>query len=290
MSTGDFYVPSRGTRLGVRLGEWGQRRLVRDLLRRHNIRRVLEIGSGKGIVARACRDLGTDYLGIDGSDVAVEHARSQGLRVVRGYVPPLPDLAGFKPDIVITIHTLSNLPSHEAARAFVTAAGAVLDPGGLFLAIAPDILFEKGFFWDPDLTRQFPTSRHRLGRLLNAAGFDILESTYWLDGIGAPWCHLVYYATKLVPYRLLDGLTGRWSRRDLAFYASMWEMIYRKAPSAYVLGRKRQVGATHRASGGQQDGQGHVNGDADGVVGGCHEGTGADGRIDPDLAEEKRKE
>jgi SAM-dependent methyltransferase len=225
--------------MGARLGEYGQRRLVRELRRKHRVQRVLEIGSGKGIVARACRDLGLDYFGIDGSDVAVEHVRAQGMRVVKGYVPPLPDLEGFKPDILVTIHTLSNLPSCEAAQAFVTAAGAALEPGGLFLAIMPDMRFERWFFWDPDLSRQFPTTRHRVGRLLCDAGFDIIESRYWLDGFGAPWWYLIYRLTKLVPYLLLEGLTSRWSRRNLALYPSMWEMIYRKAPSAYVLGRKR---------------------------------------------------
>jgi SAM-dependent methyltransferase len=239
MPNRDFYTHSRPTGLGARLGEYGQRRLVRELRTKYQIQRVLEIGSGKGIVARGCRDLGIDYLGVDGSEVAVEYASSQGLRIVQGFVPPLPDLGGFKPDIVVTIHTLSNLPSYEAVQEFVTAAGAALEPGGLFLAVMPDVRFEKSSFWDPDLTRQFPTTRHRLGRLLHAAGFDIIESRYWLDGFGSPWWYLIYRVTKLVPYLLLEGLTNRWSRRNLALYPSMWEMIYRKAPSAYVLGRKR---------------------------------------------------
>jgi SAM-dependent methyltransferase len=239
MSTSDLYVGSRPTRLGARLGEFSQRHIVRGLQSKYQIQRVLEIGSGKGIVARACRDYGIEYFGIDGSDVAVEHARSEGLRIMQGYVPPLPDLNGYKPDIVITIDTLSNLASCGHAQEFVTAAASCLEPGGLFLAIAADLRYARWFFWDPDLTRQFPTSRHRIGRLLHAARFEIIESRYCLDGIGSPWCHLICYATKLVPYRLLDGLTGRWSNRDLALYPSAWEMIYRKAPAAYVLGRKR---------------------------------------------------
>ncbi len=239
MSTRDFYTQSMATGLGARLGEYGQRRLMRGLHKKYGVRHVLEIGSGKGIVARACRDFGIDYVGIDGSDVAVEQGKSQGLRIVQGYVPPLPALNGFKPDIIVTIHTISNLPSGEAAQEFVRAAGAALEPGGLFLAIMPDTRFERWLFWDPDLTRQFPTTRHRLGRLLHAAGFDIIESRYWLDGFGSPWWYLIYRVTKLVPYLLLEGLTKRWSRRNLALYPSMWEMIYRKAPSAYVLARKR---------------------------------------------------
>jgi len=241
MSPHDFYTQSKPTGLGARLGEYGQRRLVRVLRKKYGVQRMLEIGSGKGIVARACRDQGIDYLGIDGSSLAVAHGRSQGLRVVQGYVPPLPSLEGFRPDIVVTIQTLSNLPSYEAAQEFVAAAGAPLAPGGLFLAIMPDMRFEKWFFWDPDLTRQFLTTRHRVGRLMHDAGFDIIESRYWLDGFGTPWWYLIYRGTKLIPYILLDGLTKRWSRRNLALYPSMWEMIYRKAPCAYVLGRKRQV-------------------------------------------------
>lgn len=239
MSERDFYVWSRPTGLGAWMGESGQRRLVRGLQRKYNIRRVLEIGAGKGIVARACRDFGLDYLGIDCSDVAVKHAESEGLRVVHACVPPLPDLQGFQPDIVVTIDTLSNLPSHEDARQFVAAVASAVEPGCLFLAVAPDLRFARWFFWDPDVTRGFLTTRHRLGRLLYAEGFDIIESRHWLDGFNWPWTYLIYRATKLVPYQLLEGLTNRWSRRNLALYPSLWEMIYRKAPSAYVLGKKK---------------------------------------------------
>jgi SAM-dependent methyltransferase len=240
MATHDYYVGSKPTRLGARMGEFAQRHIIRGLRKKYQFQHVLEIGSGKGIVARACRDLGIEYLGIDGSDAAVERSRSEGHRVVQGYVPPVPDLDGFRPDFVLSIDTLSNLPSYDDAREFVAAVAACLEPGGLFLAMAPDLRYARWFFWDLDPSRRFPTSRHRLGRLLHAAGFDIIESRYCLDGIGSPWCHLIYYATKLVPYKLLDGLTGRWSGRNLALYPSMWETIHHKAPGAYVLGRKRR--------------------------------------------------
>ena len=83
-------------------------------------------------------------------------------------------------------------------------------------ATAPDLRYAKWFFWDPDLTRQFLTTRHRLGRLLHAAGFEIIESAYRLDSLGWPWWYLIYHGTKLVPYRLLEGLTRPWNRRDLS--------------------------------------------------------------------------
>src|SRR3989339_557898 len=70
MSTRDFYMGSKPTRLGARLGDFGQRHIIRGLRKKYQIQRVLEIGSGKGIVARACRDYGIEYLGIDGSDIA----------------------------------------------------------------------------------------------------------------------------------------------------------------------------------------------------------------------------
>lgn len=44
------------------------------------------------------------------------------------------------------------------------------------------------------------------------------------------------------PYQLMEGLTNQWSRRNLVLYPSMWEMIYRKTPSAYVLGKKNDSG------------------------------------------------
>jgi len=239
MAARDFYVKSTPTKLGALLGERGQRGIVAALQKKYKIRSLLEIGTGKGRVARACRDFGIDYFGIDCSAAVVEQAQADGLRVACACVPPLPDLAGFKPDVVVSIDTLSNLSSYEQAQGFVASAGSCLAPGGLFLLMAPDLLFAKWSFWDPDLTRGFPTTRRRLARLLDQAGFDIIESTYKLDGIGRPWSDLIYYATKLVPYRLLDALTGRWIKRNLALYPSVWETIHHKAPGAYVLGRKR---------------------------------------------------
>ena len=239
MTARDFYVKSTPTKLGALLGERGQRGIAAALRKKYRIRSLLEIGTGKGRVARACRDFGIDYFGIDCSAAVVEQAQADGFRVVCACVPPLPDLAGFKPDVVVSIDTLSNLPSYEQTQGFVAGAGSCLDPGGLFLLMAPDLQFAKWSFWDPDLTRGFPTTRRRLARLLDQAGFDIIESTYKLDGIGRPWCDMIYYGTKLVPYRLLDALTARWTRRNLALYPSVWETIHHKAPGAYVLGRKR---------------------------------------------------
>ena len=239
MSARDFYVGSRPTKLGALLGERGQHWIVAALQKKYQIRRLLEIGTGKGKVARACRDLGIDYFGIDCSTSVVEQARADGFRVTYAFVPPLPDLGDFKPDIVVSIHTLSNLPSYEQVQGFVAGVGSCLDPGALFLVIAPDLRFSKWSFWDPDLTRSFPTTRRRLARLLDQAGFEIVECSYRLDGIGWPWSYLIYYGTKLIPYRIIDGLTGRWTKRNLALYPSVWETIHHKAPDAYVLGKKR---------------------------------------------------
>jgi len=239
MAARDFYVGSRPTKLGALLGERGQRAIVARLQRDYKIRSLLEIGAGKGKVARACRELGVDYMGIDCSAAVVEQAQAEGFHVVHASVPPVPDLGGFKPDIVLSIATLSNLSSYEQAQGFVASVCSCLEPGRLFLVVASDLLLAKWSFWDPDLTRSFPTTRRRLGRLLSEAGFDIVQSSYQLDGIDQPWCFLIYYATKLIPYRLLDALTGWRSKRDLALYPSVWETIHHKAPEAYVLGRKR---------------------------------------------------
>ncbi len=239
MAARDFYVGSKPTKLGALLGERGQRGMVVDLQKKYKIRRLLEIGTGKGRVARACRDFGVEYLGIDCSAAVVEQAKADGFRMVHAGVPPLPDLGGFKPDVVVSIDTLSNLSSCEQAQGFIASAASCLEAGSLFLLAAPDLRYAKWSFWDPDLTRGFPTTRRRLARLLHEAGFDIVESKYQLDGINPPWCYLIYYGTKLVPYRLLDGLTGWSSKRDLALYPSVWETIHHKALGAYVLGRKR---------------------------------------------------
>ncbi len=239
MAAGDFYMGSKPTKLGALLGEKGQRSIVAVLQKKYKVRSLLEIGTGKGRIARACRDFGIDYFGIDCSSAVVEQARANGFRMAYASVPPLPDLTGFKPDVIVSIDTISNLRSYEEAQGFVASAGSCLEPGGLFLVIAPDLQFAKWSFWDPDLTRGFPTTRRRLARLLHQAGFEIIECTCQLDGIGRPWCHLIHYATKLVPYRFLDLLTGRWTKRDLALYPSLWETIHHKAPEAYVLGKKK---------------------------------------------------
>jgi len=170
-----------------------------DLQRDYKIRSLLEIGTGKGRVARACRDFGVEYVGIDCSADVVAQAQGEGFRMILAAVPPLPDLGGFRPDVVVSIDTLSNLASHEQAQAFVAGAASCLEPGGLFLLMAPDLRFAKWSFWDPDLTRAFPTTRRRLGRLLHEAGFDY-RAVHVQAGRHRPaLVRLIYHVTKLVP-------------------------------------------------------------------------------------------
>lgn len=115
------------------------RRWVEDtvaLVRRTGPRRVLEIGSGTGLLLFRLADACEQYTGLDLSDTAVDHVRRhlpadwEHVRLLRRAGHEVDDLAAEGFDTVIVNSVAQYLPSAAYLVEVLTKAAAVLAPGG----------------------------------------------------------------------------------------------------------------------------------------------------------------
>ncbi|WP_330333706.1 amino acid adenylation domain-containing protein [Streptomyces sp. NBC_00536] len=115
------------------------RRWVEDtvgLVRRTGPRRILEIGSGTGLLLFRLAGACEQYTGLDLSETAVAHVRRhlperwEHVRLLRRAGHEVDDLAGEEFDTVIVNSVAQYLPSAAYLVEVLTKAAAVLAPGG----------------------------------------------------------------------------------------------------------------------------------------------------------------
>ena len=135
---------------------------------------MLEVGPGHGSLAAAAIAAGWHYRGMEASPLLVEKLRAQGLEITQAWAPPIaaPDDSC---DVVYADQVLEHMSGIDAAREFVAEARRALKAGGIFFAVVPDYLKERGFFWDVDYTHNFVTRERRVRQLLYDSGFEVEE-------------------------------------------------------------------------------------------------------------------
>ncbi len=106
---------------------------------------VLEFGSADGLILKELsrRMPGSDFLGIEYSRELIEAAGDipEAVRLIQGDVTQLPqEVLQQRFDAVIALAVLEHLRDPGAA---VAEAGAVLRPGGLFIATCPNPLWDE---------------------------------------------------------------------------------------------------------------------------------------------------
>ncbi len=136
--------------------------------------RILEIGPGQGGIATLAREARWEYSAIEPSAVLAAQLRARGFDVIEAFTPPIP-VADASQDVLYADQVLEHMSGIDAARALVAEAWRVLRPGGVFFAVVPDYLKERGFFWDIDYTHNFITTERRVRQLLHDGGFEIVE-------------------------------------------------------------------------------------------------------------------
>jgi predicted TPR repeat methyltransferase len=203
------------------------------LLRRHrNVKRVIEIGVGRGAFARTCVDSGIDYTGIDANPNIVDHLRD--LQIIHAQVPPFPELR--EADVVVAEAVLEHMPTYREAEQFVRGTRALLPDDGLLMLYCPDFRFGLKYFFGVDYSHSFVTSLPRVTMLLVDQGYDVLEARMRIDCFFGPWCYIVWLLTRLIPTRLLEWLTGYHRQTGSK---SRWRKIKEKIPAAFVVGQKK---------------------------------------------------
>ena len=144
-----------------------------QLIRRYqpNVRRIADIGCGRGGFVETCRrELGTG-LGLDNESAAARICRANGIPFVLGDAEHLP----FGPGSLDVVRAKEIIEHLADPRRMLREIWTVLRPGGLLVAHVPSqfsALYPIGNFWD-DYTHVRPLSRLGLLRLLGDAGFTV---------------------------------------------------------------------------------------------------------------------
>src|SRR5215472_5745703 len=90
---------------------------------------VLELGPGDGYIAELCREAGYDYLAVEASEAVARNLIQRGVRVVQGFVPPLP-IATEPLDVCYMLHVIEHLKGIDAAITLLGEIRSRLRPGG----------------------------------------------------------------------------------------------------------------------------------------------------------------
>jgi SAM-dependent methyltransferase len=177
---------------------------------------MLEIGPGKGSLARLAVEAGWRYRAVEASPILISELRGQGLEVIEGWAPPIPtgDRAC---DVVYADQVLEHMSGIDAARALVAEALRVLRPSGVFFVVVPDYLKERGFFWDVDYTHNFVTTERRVKQLLYDGGFQIERVVRSIGAATGVKRDLLAAGSVLTNVPGLDTLSRYTGTEDLLF-------------------------------------------------------------------------
>jgi hypothetical protein len=196
--------------------------------------RVLEVGAGWGYFARACRQRGIAYAGIELNAEQAARLREEGFDVVATSIPPFP--TGAPVQLIYMSHVLEHATSYLHALEMLTAARERLDARGYVAVICPDLLSWKEEFWNGDWSHGFPTTLRRLEQIVAEAGFEIVDARHHTAGFTQPAAAFVAtQLTHLIPVRALDMIFKPLTKRTLA-YSFMTVFGWRQL---LVVGRKK---------------------------------------------------
>lgn len=117
--------------------------------------RILDVGSGQGVLAPAVAHAGAEYVGVDASPRLIDLARRQHGRMGRFHVADarrlsgLPDIAPASFDAAVFLLSLQDMDPLEPALA---AAAATVKPGGRMVLLLTHPAFrvprQSGWGWD----------------------------------------------------------------------------------------------------------------------------------------------
>jgi Methyltransferase domain len=121
---------------------------------------VLEIGPGKGYFYRACADVQrVCYSAVDRNWLMLSQLGIQN--VYEAECPQLPDFPS-KFDIIYAAFVIEHLKSGQEIYSLIYNCQKNLAPGGMIVFQCPDVLGQKGEFWNMDYTHLYPTTKRNV--------------------------------------------------------------------------------------------------------------------------------
>jgi SAM-dependent methyltransferase len=113
-----------------------QRRLLARLLRvRPNMKSMLDVGAGTGMLVEVAGTKGIEATGIEPSEWASGRARVRGLNVLTGTLPH-PSLGDAQFDAITLIDVIEHVVDPVG---LLTTCGTYLRPDGILLVVTPDV-------------------------------------------------------------------------------------------------------------------------------------------------------
>jgi SAM-dependent methyltransferase len=188
---------------------WLERRQLerlREVERRREAGRLLDVGCGRGEFLRVARDRGWQCFGVEISPQASDEARRKGLDVATGRFEDVDYPDSFF-DVVTIYHVLEHL--HDPREA-LSKAYQLLKSGGLLVVAVPNFdslqagLFRQRWYHLDAPRHLYHFAPHTLKMLLHETGFKVLE-TRWFS-VEGDWIGIAGgIHPKLVPGILLGG-------------------------------------------------------------------------------------
>jgi 2-polyprenyl-3-methyl-5-hydroxy-6-metoxy-1,4-benzoquinol methylase len=165
-------------------------------------RRLLEIGSGSGLLVASARKAGLDAIGIEPSRSLVAAARRiTGIELLQGSFPH-PAVAGLEFDLIYLVDVIEHVSDPVS---LLGAMREALAPGGLAIVVTPNISsfvarLLRRRWWHLRLAHVGYFDRNTMNRAAERAGMQIV------DEFCAQWFFSVVYLAD----RLAEYLPIRW--------------------------------------------------------------------------------
>lgn len=188
------YLNTKPTNLGV----WFDKQKHLEymcILKEHNVKRLLDIGPGRGYLCDLCEDI--EYIGMDKEPEICELIREKGCVCHLRDVPPF-YIDGLY-DAIICCDVIEHMKSYEKAEQLIIEIYNHLNKGGIAIIHAPEMKYAKWDFWDVSYDHYFPTSRNRIEGLCLNVGLKIVYSGLWISCFKDRLAKLIWYATRFVP-------------------------------------------------------------------------------------------
>jgi len=182
---------------------------------------VLEVGAGRGELARELLARGARYRAVEPSTELRARLEALGVEVIDAVVPPIP-AADKSLDLVHSMDVVEHMLHYEQAIGFLEDVFRVLRPGGHVSIVAPNFDTLGWVFFAWEYQHGFVTNRARLVGLLKDTGFEPVRSLCFLGAAGLGRARfldraLAHLALPLVTSRPFCGLVRGLHSDELLF-------------------------------------------------------------------------
>jgi SAM-dependent methyltransferase len=175
MNKYQFFAQKKATPVAKIIAQIMHKKLFKLFLRHfHDTdKRILEIGPGLGRFSALLNTIQDIlYKGYEPESILCKNLRDQGLEIVQGTVPPIPE----KDDsinAIVMLNVLEHMKGLVEAQYIAAELYRILAPNGIAFVAFPNFLDWKREFFNLDYTHSYITTEINAKQLFSDAGFTI---------------------------------------------------------------------------------------------------------------------